>query len=432
MTIPAPPRLLEGIRVIDLTWILVGAGATRLLASMGAEVIRIEPTDLYRLDLARYVPPFIRETPGPPDDPDGSEYTLEERTDRSGYYFNINTGKRGIRLNMNTPEGKDLFARLVAIGDVVTENFSAHTMDKWGFGYDRLRAIKPDIIYVQMSGMGHTGPDQDYVSYGPTAQAISGLSYQSGLPEPYEPAGWGYSYLDHTGAYHGAMATICALHHRNRTGEGQHVDVSQAGAGLVLTGTAILDAVVNGRQTVRTGNRSPYRPAAPHGVYPCRGEDRWCVIAVFSDQEWQALCKAMGYPVWAEKPEYASLESRIQHQDSLDDDVATWTRRHTAEEVMHGLQRHGVRAGVVQTAEDKVWHDPHLQERGYYVPVRHSRFGLQPVEGVPMKFSETPMHPGGPIQRGAPRWGEDNAYVYGELLGLSEAQMADYREREII
>lgn len=426
------PRLLEGIRVIDLTWILVGAGATRLLASMGAEVIRIEPTDPRRLDLARYVPPFIHDTPGYPDDPYGLELALEERLDRSGYYFNNNTGKRGVRLNMNTPQGQELFARLVAIGDVVTENFSAHMMERWGFGYERLRAIKPSIIYVQMSGLGHTGPDQDYVSYGPTAQALSGLSQQSGLPDPAPPAGWGYSYLDHTGAYYGAMAALCALHHRNRTGEGQYIDMAQTGVGLVLTGTAILDAVVNHRQTVRTGNRSPWRPAAPHGVYPCQGEDRWCAIAVFTEQEWQALGEAVGHPAWIGKPEYATLDYRLQHQEALDADVSTWTQRHTAEEVMRRLQHHGVRAGVVQTAADKVRHDPQLQAQGYYVPVTHSRFGLLPVEGVPMRFSETGMHPGGPIQRGAPRWGEDNDYVYGELLGLSADERAAYAAQGII
>jgi crotonobetainyl-CoA:carnitine CoA-transferase CaiB-like acyl-CoA transferase len=410
----------------------VGAGATRLLASMGAEVIRIEPTDPRQVDLARYLPPFIRDTPGLPDDPFGTAFSVEEKFDRAGYYFNINPGKRGIRLNMNSPEGKELFARLVAIGDVVTENFSARMMEKWGFGYDQLRAIKSDIIYVQMSGLGHTGPDRDYVSYGPTAQAISGLSYQSGLPEPHPPAGWGYSYLDHAGAYYGAMAVLCALHHRHRSGEGQYIDMSQVGVGLVLTGTAILDAVVNRRQTVRTGNRSPHRLAAPHGAYPCKGEDRWCAIAVFSESEWQALCKAMGHPKWTRKPAYATLESRVRHQDSLDVDVATWTRQYAAEEVMQRLQAHGVRAGVVQTAEDKVRRDPQLQSRGYFVQVLHSRFGPLPVEGVPMQFSETPMHPGGPVQRGAPRWGEDNAYVYGKLLGLSEAEIAHYAAKGII
>ncbi len=432
MPLPDPPRLLAGIRIIDLTWILVGAGATRILASMGAEVIRIEPTDPRRVDLARYVPPFIPDTPGSSEDPYGMTYSLEERFDRAGYYFNINTGKRGIRLNMQTPEGKALFRRLVAIGDVVTENFSAGTMEAWGFGYEQLRAIKPDIIYVQMSGMGNSSPDRDYISYGPTAQALSGLSYQSGLPEPYPPAGWGYSYLDHTGAYYGAMAVLCALHHRHRTGEGQYIDMSQTGVGLVLTGTAILEAVVNRRQTVRTGNRSPWRLAAPHGVYPCQGEDRWCAIAVFSEAEWQALCQAMAYPPWTSKPQYATFESRLRHQDSLDADLATWTRQYPAEEVMQRLQAHGVRAGVVQTAADKVRHDPQLRARGYFVQAPHSRFGPLPVEGIPMRFSHTPMHPGGPLQRGAPRWGEDNAYVYGELLGLSPQEMADYAERGII
>ena len=432
MTTPVPPRLLEGIRIIDLTWILVGPGATRILASMGAEVIRIEPTNPARVDLARFVPPFLQDTPGPPEDPYGLAFSLTERFDRSGYYFNNNPGKRGIRLNMNTLEGQALFRRLVAIGDVVTENFSAHTMEKWGFGYEQLRAIKPDVIYVQMSGMGHTGPEHNYVSYGPTAQALSGLSHQSGLPEPAPPAGYGYSYLDHSGAYYGAMAVLCGLLHRQQTGEGQHIDVAQEAVGLVLTGTALLDAVVNGQQTVRTGNRSPYRPAAPHGAYPCQGDDRWCAIAVFSEQEWQALCSAIDHPAWTTKPAYATLENRLQHQDCLDADLSSWTRQHTAEAVMQCLQAHGVRAGVVQTAADKVRHDPQLRARQFLVEVTHSRFGSLPVETTPMRFSHTPVHPGGPIQRGAPRWGEDNAYVYGELLGLSEAEMSAYAAKGII
>lgn len=432
MTDALPPRLLEGIRIIDLTWILVGPGATRILASMGAEVIRIEPTHPARIDLARMVAPFIQDTPGPPEDPYGLALPLAERLDRSGYYFNNNPGKRGIRLDLGTPEGKELFRRLVAIGDVVTENFSAHTMEKWGFGYEQLRAIKPDIIYVQMSGMGHSGPEHNYVSYGPTAQALSGLSYQSGLPEPAPPAGWGYSYLDHTGSYYGAMAALCGLLHRQMTGEGQHIDVAQEALGLVLTGTALMDALLNGRQTVRTGNRSPYRPAAPHGAYPCQGEDRWCAIAVFSEPEWHQLCVAMGQPQWTTRPQYATLEQRLQHQDALDVEIATWTRQHTAEEVMQRLQACGVRAGVVQTSADKVCNDPHLQAREYFVEVEHSRFGWLPVETTPIRFSATPLHPGGVTRRGAPRWGEDNAYVYGTLLGLSDAEIADYTARNII
>jgi crotonobetainyl-CoA:carnitine CoA-transferase CaiB-like acyl-CoA transferase len=200
----------------------------------------------------------------------------------------------------------------------------------------------------------------------------------------------------------------------------------------VLTGTALLDAVVNGQQTIRTGNRSPYRPAAPHGAYPCQGDDRWCAIAVFSEQEWQALCDAIDHPAWTTKPAYATLASRLQHQDCLDADLSSWTCQHTAAEVMQRLQAHGVRAGVVQTAADKVRHDAQLRARQFLVEVRHSRFGPLPVETTPMRFSQTPVHPGGSIQRGAPRWGEDNAYVYGELLGLSMAEMADYAAKGII
>jgi crotonobetainyl-CoA:carnitine CoA-transferase CaiB-like acyl-CoA transferase len=225
---------------------------------------------------------------------------------------------------------------------------------------------------------------------------------------------------------------LCGLLYRQQTGTGQHIDVAQEAIGLVLTGTALLDAVVNGHQTVRTGNRSPYRPAAPHGAYPCQGEDRWCAIAVFSELEWQTLCTAMGQPAWTTKPEYATLESRLWHQDSLDAELSSWTRQHTAEEVMQRLQAHGVRAGVVQTAADKVRHDPQLRAREFVVEVTHSRFGTLPVETTPMRFSATPVHPGGLIQRGAPRWGEDNSYVYGELLGLSEAEIADYAAKGII
>jgi crotonobetainyl-CoA:carnitine CoA-transferase CaiB-like acyl-CoA transferase len=228
------------------------------------------------------------------------------------------------------------------------------------------------------------------------------------------------------------MAVLCGLLHRQQTGEGQHIDVAQEAIGLVLTGTALLDAVVNGQQTIRTGNRSPYRPAAPHGAYPCQGDDRWCAIAVFSEQEWQALCDAMDHPAWTTKPAYATLESRLQHQDCLDADLSSWTRQHAAETVMQRLQAHGVRAGVVQTAADKVRHDPQLRARQFFVEVAHSRFGPLPVETTPIRFSQTPVHPGGPIQRGAPRWGEDNAYVYGGLLGLSEAELADYAAKGII
>jgi crotonobetainyl-CoA:carnitine CoA-transferase CaiB-like acyl-CoA transferase len=426
------PGPLTGVRIIDLTWLLVGAGATRLLATLGAEVIRIEAPADGRQDAMRLRPPYMFEQRGYQADPEEVVLPRAEQLDRASHFFNINPGKRGITLNMNHPKGQKLFARLVALGDVVTENFSAHQMERWGFGYDRLRQIKNDIIYVQMSGLGYRGRDNAYISFGPTAQALSGLSYQSGLPEPYPPAGWGLSYLDHSGAYYGAMAVLCGLYHRQRTGRGQHIDMSQVGVGLNLTGTAILDFIVNQRPTSRSGNRSPYRLAAPHGAYPCQGEDRWCAIAVFTEEEWQHLCEAMGFPDWTREARFTTLAERLRHQNALDAHLAAWTRQHEASALQRLLRQHGVRAARVQTARDKIEDDPQLQHRGYITQVEHAKLGQQPVENHPWKFSLTPANVGGPINRGAPCLGQDNQYVYGELLGLSATELAQYAAEGVI
>jgi crotonobetainyl-CoA:carnitine CoA-transferase CaiB-like acyl-CoA transferase len=432
MTAPKTPGPLAGVRIIDLTWLLVGAGATRMLATLGAEVIRIEAPLPGRLDPMRARGPYMFDPPRQQEDPEVVDGSPEDLCDRAGNFFNINPGKRGITLNMNHPKGQELFARLVPLGDVVTENFSAHQMEKWGFGYERLRRLKSDILYVQMSGLGHHGRDSNYTSYGPTAQAISGLSSQSGLPEPYPPAGWGMSYLDHTGGFYGAMAVLCGLYHRQRTGEGQHIDVSQVGVGQQLTGTALLDFTVNGRPTRRTGNRSPYRLAAPHGAYPCLGEDRWCAIAVFTETEWQRLCVAMGEPAWSREARFTTLEQRLAHADDLDAHLAAWTRQYEPRVLQDRLRRTGVRAGMVQTVRDKIEDDPQLRAREYIVSLPHRRMHMQRLENHPWHFSRTPVHAGGAIERGAPCLGEDNAYVYGELLGLSDAEMASYAAEGVI
>jgi crotonobetainyl-CoA:carnitine CoA-transferase CaiB-like acyl-CoA transferase len=425
------PGPLAGIRIVDLSWLLVGAGATRLLATLGAEVIRIEAPLGGRQDPMRLRSPYMFNPPRAQEDPDSVVLPPREQGDRAGNFFNINPGKRGITLNMNHPTGRELFARLVPLADVITENFSAHQMDKWGFSYQRLCQLRPDILYVQMSGLGYRGRDHNYVSFGPTAQAISGLSYQSGLPDQ-APAGWGFSYLDHTGAFYGAMATLTGLYHRQRTGQGQHIDLAQVGVGLQLTGTALLDFTVNGRASARTGNRSPYRLAAPHGAYPCQGEDRWCTIAVFSEAEWFQLCAAMGHPAWSREARFASLVQRLEHQDDLDSHLAAWTRHYEARALQKLLRRHNVRAALVQTAQDKIDHDPQLRARQYLTRLPHQLMGEQWVENHPWRFSRTPAHTGGPIQRGAPCLGEDNAYVYGELLGLSANEMADYAAAGVI
>ena len=211
-----------------------------------------------------------------------------------GQFNNKNPGKRGISLNVRHPKGLEIARRLVAMSDVVAEGFSPGVLDNWGLGYDALRAIKPDIIYVQQSGMGAKGTYGRFRTVGPIANSFSGLSEMSGLPEPAMPAGWGYSYLDWMGAYSFALAILTALFHRARTGEGQWVDASQCEVGLFISGTTILDWSANGRVWSRYGNRSPYKPAAPHNVYPCAGDDRWLAIACFTDAEWRALTEVAG------------------------------------------------------------------------------------------------------------------------------------------
>ena len=285
-------RPLEGVRVADLTWLLAGAGGPRLLASLGAEILRIEWRE--RLDFLRYMPPFA-----PMQDEETKKSGAMELSslskdsvrsvNRGGYFNDINAGKKGLSLNMGHPKGRELFKRIVAVSDVVVEAFTAETMRKWGLGYEQLKEIKPDIIYIQQPGWGYKGPYVKFASYGPIAQAVSGLTEQSGLPSPRPPAGWGYSYMDWSGAYYCALTMLCAIYYKKRTGKGQYIDCSQVEPGIYMTGTALLDAMINKRPSQRTGNRSPNTPAAPHGAYRCVGEDRWIAIAVTNEEEWRAF-----------------------------------------------------------------------------------------------------------------------------------------------
>ncbi len=329
----------------------------------------------------------------------------------------------GISLNVRHPKGLEIARRLVALSDVVAEGFSPGVLDSWGLGYEALRAIKPDIIYVQQSGMGAKGTYGRFRTVGPIANSFAGLSEMSGLPEPAMPAGWGYSYLDWMGAYSFALAMLSGLFHRARTGEGQWIDASQSEVGLFISGTTILDWSANGRIWSRYGNRSPYKPAAPHGVYPCAGEDRWLAIACFTEAEWRALVKVAGHPEWGEDGRFGDLAGRLLHQDALDALVGEWTKSQDAYEAMLSLQQAGVPAGVCQTAEDRCDHDPQLAALAWLTEVTGTKIGRWPIAEVPVKMSESPAYIGGRLDRGAPCYGEDNHYVYGELLGMSSQEI---------
>src|SRR6476660_4027768 len=269
------PFALDGIRVLDFTWFLASAGGTRFLCSFGAECIKVELKSHPDTRLAAMAPIGGREARMKATAP------LEGVTDpdMGGQFNNKNPGKRGISLNVRHPKGLEIAKRLVAISDIVAEGFSPGVLDSWGLGYETMREIKPDIIYVQQSGLGAQGTYGRFRTIGPIANSFAGLSEMSGLPEPAMPAGWGYSYLDWMGAYSFSLAMLSALFHRERTGEGQWIDASQTEVGLFINGPALLDWSANDRVWKRIGNRSPWKPAAPHNVYRCAGDERWVTIA---------------------------------------------------------------------------------------------------------------------------------------------------------
>ena len=291
---------LAPIRICDFSGQLAGAGATRFFAAFGAQVIRIED----RLsqggwDIFRGNGPYIDERRG---------------TNLGGMFNNHNVEKLGITLNAKSERGKEIMREIISISDVVTENFSAGVMERWGFPYEEMRRIKPDIIYVSNCGFGHRGPYTHFKTWGPVVQAVSGLTFQSALRD-MPPAGWGFSHMDHTGGYFMAIAILMALYHRNKTGEGQYVDLSCTDAALTLNGPALLDYTVNGRPMRRPGsphsNRNVFPPMAPHGIYRSKGDDRWVAISARNDDDWQGICEVIG------RPELAS-DSRIRYAGTAD------------------------------------------------------------------------------------------------------------------
>ena len=428
------PFPLDGVRILDFTWWLASGGAPRYLSALGAEDIKVEwhqNLDL-RVGMAQYgvgghEARAAATAPLPAD---------LSTINRSGQFNDFHAGHRGLSLNLRRPEGLEIAKRLVAVSDIVAEGFSPGVMERWGLGYDVMREIKPDIIYLSQSGMGQVGVYGRYRTVGPIAASMAGISEMSGLPEPYAPAGWGYSYLDWFGAYNLATAMMAALWYRERTGKGQWIDSSQVDAGIYLNGTAVLDWSANGRVWRRYGNRSPYKPAAPHGAYRCRADDlsadRWIAIACFTDSEWRALCNLMGSPDWTSQPQFASLADRLAHQDQLDARLEAWTQTQERWDLMERLQAVGVPAGVCQDAQDRYERDPQLQHLRWLTEVEHSEMGAWPVREVPVKWDQTPPFMGGQIDRGAPCYGEDNHYVLGELLGLSSSEIARLASNGII
>jgi crotonobetainyl-CoA:carnitine CoA-transferase CaiB-like acyl-CoA transferase len=412
----AKSTALAHVRICDLTGLLAGAGATRFLAAFGAQVIRVEQPahEKHRWD-------FLRGGNGP----DG---TFD--VNRGSNFTNHNIEKLGVTLDLKHPEGKAILSQLIAASDVVTENFSAHVMERLGFGYDRLRELNEQIVYVSNSGFGKSGPYSNFKSVGQVVQAVTGLSFVSGLPDQ-PPAGWGFAYMDHLGAYLMAVGVLAGLVSRARTGQGQWIDFSCTEAGIGLAGPELLDSTVNGRPMRRPGkpnsNVDNFPPMAPHGVYAAAGDDSWVAIACRDDDDWRRLAETINEP-WALDAALATLAGRMAHRDELERQVGAWTSRFERRKVEDVLRDAGVPVGQVTMPEDRIDHDPRTSRWNLWPTVHHDVIGEQRVEGIPMHFSETDWS----ITRGAPVLGHDNDFVYGSILGLSQAEIDDLSARGVI
>ncbi len=384
---------LAGVRVLDLSWIIAGPTATRFLAMMGAEVIKVGS--------ARRPDPSTRGAP----------------------FQAYNQSKSYAALNIAKPEGLALAKRLIACSDVVIENFAAGVIERLGLGYEVVSAVKPDIVMVSSSGTGHSGPHKDYVAYGSLLQHYTGWNGISGYPnrEPIKGGLWADPWV----GMELAMVTIAALNHRARTGEGQYVDVSMAEALSASIPEAILDYQMNGAVPEPQGNRDTRD--APHGVYHCAGDDRWIAIAVTQESEWQGLCRVIERPDLASDPRFATAAGRRQHQDELDTAITAWTCQYEDYEAMQRLQAAGVPAGPSLDVA-RVYQDPQLRTGGYLSRHRTSDGVWRDLPGLPWRFEG--LEPA--YITAAPVLGQHNAAVYQDLLGLSDAEMSRLIDAQII
>ena len=397
---------LVGVRVLDFSRIWAGPHATKLLADMGAEVIKVESVRAW--DPHRMIV-------GSGNLPDGERGA--DPWNRSGWFNTLHMSKLGITAEMRHPKGKALIEELVSISDVVVENFRAGLMERRGLGYDVLRSIRPDVIMVSMPAFGSVGPWKDFIQYGIGQEQLGGISSMNGYRGEDAPVKSGVNFGDPISGAHAAGALLSALWSRRRTGKGCFIDVSQLESAIMTIGEHLLGFQMNGRRAENRGNRHPVY--APHGAYPCHGEDEWITIAVADDAEWQRLCAAMDMPQLTTHSEYCDILARHRNHDALDALISRWTHDKPAADVMRMLQDAGVSAAPVMTGE-AIFNDPQYQERGLLEFVDHPSCGPYFMPGAAWKMSKTP--PG--VRWHAPRLGEHNEQVFGELMGMDADTIA--------
>jgi benzylsuccinate CoA-transferase BbsF subunit len=391
-------KVFKDLKIASFSWALVGPLTLKFFADYGATVIRVETS--LRPCVTRTSAPYKDGIPG---------------LNRSGYYNHFSANMMSLSLNMKSPLGLGVAKDLIAWSDVVMENFTPGVMDKWGLGYEQLKKIKSDIIMVRQNGFGIEGPYRNLAAFGMILAAIAGIPNYIGWPDGGPlPVGIG-AYTDSISPRFASAALIAALDYRDRTGKGQLIDLAQFETSLYYLLPGLLDTAINKREPVRNGNAAGY--AAPHNVYPCKGEERWCTIAVTNDAQWEALCRTMGNPELAKDARFDTLQHRKENEDALDALMEAWTTGRTPEEVMTALQGAGVAAGIVENAAD-VYNDPQLRERGLFWPIEHREMGKFTHLGSSMVLSKTPAQAVAP----SPCLGEHNEYILTKILGKTDAE----------
>jgi len=392
-----PGDILKGVRILDFSRVLAGPYATRILGDFGAEIIKVQTA--------------------------GTNDGIENNN--NGYFHTWNRNKRSITLNMNHPEARPLALQLMQKCDVVLENFTPRVMQNWGLEYQNLRELKPDIIMVSLSGMGQDGPWRDFAAFGFTIEALTGLTSLTAY-DTDRPLGSGFAYADHVGGLVGAWATLTALEQRERTGQGQYIEISEYEAMCAMLGPALLAAADNDEPLLPAGNAAEYDASAFNGCYRCRGNDRWCVITLSSNAEWRTLANIIDASGEL-AARYTNAAARREKSAEIQEIINRWTRRHSPRQIMHRLQAAGITAAAVNNARD-LHRDPQLKARGFFIKGRHPVLGRTQQDASPIRMSRNPAR----RPRNAPRLGEHNRYVYHQLLGLSQAEIARLVAAQVI
>lgn len=389
-------QALENVKIADFSWAVVGPMVTKYFSDHGATVVKVESAK--RPDPLRVGAPYKDNVPGP---------------DRAGYFSYVNTNKLSLALDLGHARAIEVVRRLVAWADIVCENFSAGVMEKWGLGYHDLKRMNPDIIFFRSTAQGQTGPHATHPSYGIHLIALAGFTNITGWPDRF-PSHTAVPYTDIITPRIGAAILVAALHRRHRTGEGMCIDLSQLEvSSSYFMSLALLDCAATGRDFNRSGNSC--HSAAPHGVFRCMGDDRWCALAVTTDSQWRSLCKVIGNPSWCREERFNTVARRMQNERELERLLESWTEKHTAEEVMTEMQNAGIPAGVVQNAPDLL-NNAHLRARGFFKVLHHPEIGAMshPTQGF--KLSRTPSE----LRTPGPLLGQHTEHVCRDILGMTQ------------